>query len=214
MLLPETERLLKNLANYKVFEDFVLVGGSALSIYLKHRYSGDLDFFSFREEMPRKKLSNWLYRLRQSGYMCAQILSEEYQMDFAINEVKVSFCAMGWTFLKYEKRPFLGRISIALLETLVALKAYTLSFRNALRDYYDLYVLLKEQFSLKEIISITTKRFPDFNPKLFLSQLSYLKDIEQDTLPGFLKPKYQITKKDIEKFFESKISKFLYEFSH
>lgn len=47
--MPEkTERLLNLIAEGKELENFVLVGGTALSLYLKHRTSEDLDFFTNR----------------------------------------------------------------------------------------------------------------------------------------------------------------------
>jgi len=47
MWLPETEKLLKEISKHKEMEGFSFVGGSALSYYLKHRFSEDIDFFSF-----------------------------------------------------------------------------------------------------------------------------------------------------------------------
>ncbi len=45
MWLKETEKLLLELSGYKEIEGFIFTGGSALSYYLKHRFSEDLDFF-------------------------------------------------------------------------------------------------------------------------------------------------------------------------
>lgn len=50
-----TLELLKRLMNDEVFKDFVLVGGTALSLQLGHRISVDIDLFS---ETPFKKISD------------------------------------------------------------------------------------------------------------------------------------------------------------
>jgi predicted nucleotidyltransferase component of viral defense system len=41
-----TLELLKNLQSEKFLNDFILVGGTALSLQLGHRMSVDLDFFT------------------------------------------------------------------------------------------------------------------------------------------------------------------------
>jgi hypothetical protein len=58
---PETEKLLKEFSEYKELNDFAFVGGSALSYYLKHRFSEDIDFFSFSSSFTFRSMFYSLY---------------------------------------------------------------------------------------------------------------------------------------------------------
>jgi hypothetical protein len=53
---PETEALARRLAGESLLGDLLLVGGTALSIYLNHRLSEDLDFAT----------ANWM-RIEKAG---------------------------------------------------------------------------------------------------------------------------------------------------
>jgi len=49
-LLPKTREVLIKLIEYEYMSNFVLVGGSALALYMKHRKSEDLDFFTYEKD--------------------------------------------------------------------------------------------------------------------------------------------------------------------
>ena len=48
-LLPKTKEVLIELSHSEYMLDYTFVGGSALSCYLKHRLSEDLDFFTWND---------------------------------------------------------------------------------------------------------------------------------------------------------------------
>ena len=54
MWMPETEKLLKEFSQYKEIDNFAFCGGSALSYYIKHRLSEDIDFFLFHLHLLNK----------------------------------------------------------------------------------------------------------------------------------------------------------------
>jgi len=45
-LKPKTAEVLSSISEIEEIKNFTLVGGSALSIHLHHRFSEDLDFFT------------------------------------------------------------------------------------------------------------------------------------------------------------------------
>jgi len=70
-------------------------------------------------------------------------------------------------------------IQIPSLLDLAAMKAHALGGRARWKDYVDLYFILKEQHSLKEISNRTKQIFQNYyNEKLFREQLSYFEDID------------------------------------
>ncbi len=95
------------------------------------------------------------------------------------------------------------------IQEIAATKAYTIGRRGSFRDHVDLYFIISENYaSLEEIIKIAEKKFgSDFNSRLFLEQLVYLKDIE-DTDILFLKK--AVSKEELEKFYIDKIKEIKY----
>ena len=67
--MPErTERLFEAIAKGDELKDFVLVGGTALAIHLKHRTSEDLDFFinrNFINNDLKYKIDSLMLRLSE-----------------------------------------------------------------------------------------------------------------------------------------------------
>ena len=55
-LLPKTKQVLTELSQSETMEDYTFVGGSALSCYLHHRLSEDLDFFTWNTTVDTEKL--------------------------------------------------------------------------------------------------------------------------------------------------------------
>ena len=79
------------------------------------------------------------------------------------------------------------------LLTLAAMKAFALRGRGKWKDYVDLYFILKNNCSVKDISSKAKALFNDvFNPVLFKKQLSFFDDInyteQVDYMPGFEVP--------------------------
>ena len=65
------------------------------------------------------------------------------------------------------------------LLTLSAMKAYALGGRAKWKDYVDLYFLLRERFSLRQISDQAKHVFGSYyNEKLFREQLCYFQDID------------------------------------
>ena len=145
MWLPETEKLLKEISEHKEIEDFAFVGGSALSYYLKHRFSEDIDFFSFSPSftIDKKNSIRLTDKLIDKGYQVTNTLDEEEQMDFYINHVKTTFCSYPkfGRLLQENNMLLYGNVKIADIDVLIAMKADVLRSREKIRDYYDLYAI-------------------------------------------------------------------------
>jgi len=85
-------------------------------------------------------------------------------------------------------------------------KAYAIGRRPQYRDYIDLFFILKKGFSLKQTIKDAEKKFGgEFSEKLFLSQLSYLKDVKDFSIE-FLKEKVNL--EELEKFFLKQVKNY------
>ena len=91
--------------------------------------------------------------------------------------------------------------NIASVESIAAMKINVLFLRAKYRDYYDLYFIAKEKMSLYEIFEHSKKIRDGLTYKLFCIALTYIDDIEDDSITH-LEPMELISKKEIRAFFE------------
>ena len=213
MWLPETEKLLKEFSEYKEINNFVFAGGSALSYYLRHRFSEDIDFFSFSTSftLDKRSVNKLIDKFIAKGYKVSNSLDEEEQMDFYINGVKTTFCSYPKfsRLLEENKSGLFGNINISGINTLIAMKADVLRNREKIRDYYDLYAISKK-FGFKKIIDESFKADPNFNSKLFMKRLVEMDDKLKDAfVEEHLKPKYNIDKVSMRFYFEEQVGKYV-----
>ena len=194
-LAPKAGILLRELvANCPFLDRYVLAGGSALAMHLKHRQSEDLDFFTYAEgSFSKSIIRNYIKRFKQK-----EILNEtDEQIDLLINGVKVTFFNAKWTFLRPEQ---VNTFNLASMEAIAAMKVNVLFLRATYRDYYDLYFLARE-LGVRKIFELSKDVVPGLTYKLFCTALLYIDDIADDSI-AHLKPKKNISKKEIRSFLE------------
>ena len=177
-------------------KEATLAGGTALCLQIAHRFSFDFDLF-FERELTSKDLRKLkkLVKLKEVGLETSE----------QINAITIENISMNLVYYPY--RPLFKKIQTFSLPLFsvkdIALdKAFTIRRRAMWRDYVDLFFILKNKiFTLKNLIKYAEKKFKlNFNPRLFLEQLVYFKDVE------ILKISYVN-----EKFSEKEIKKFLIE---
>jgi predicted nucleotidyltransferase component of viral defense system len=193
ILTPKTREVLKLLVKNNYLSNFVLVGGSALALHIKHRQSEDLDFFTYKKGcfdiQKIKKLLN------------AKIVNmTEEQVDLLANGVKVTFFDAKWNFLQPKE---IKNFNLATLEQIAIMKANVLFLRAKYRDYYDMYFLIKK-FGIKKIYELSKDYLDGINFKLFATALIYIDDIEDENI-AHLNPTYKLTLKQIRDFFEKEL---------
>lgn len=199
ILTSEQKKLLPMIGKFS--DNFYLVGGTAIALYLGHRQSIDFDLFT------NKKLNNASIhsRIRRSGITGYNKLYEAFdQIHLIINGVKITF--FDFPFIIPHRRKFNSVIPIPSLLDLAAMKAFAFGGRGKWKDYVDMYFILKEKYTLEKVILRTEKLFNEkFNGKLFCMQLTYYDDIsfEEDIVykrdyPKKDKIKDFLTKKALE----------------
>lgn len=176
----------------KVFEQLkpfkkeaILAGGTALLLQIGHRLSFDFDIF-LKREIKRADLLKLkrLFRIKEVK------LNTSEQLDVITSENILI------TLVYYPHKPLFKTVSTISLPLFsikdIALdKAFTIGRRALWRDYVDLFFLLKKKYvSIFEVIELAEKKFNvEFNPRLFLEQLTYFEDLEIVKVT-FLKEKY------------------------
>lgn len=186
-------------------KDYILGGGTALALQLNHRKSYDFDFFTSSQISKNllEKISNTI------PIANVAVDSADELTFFTKNKIKV-------TFLHY---PFGYAFPIGTLENglkifgikdIAIKKAYTIGRRGEYRDYFDLYIILKNDYiDLSQLIVSAKKIYGSvFDEKIFLTQLIYLEDLRNfDIIPasGLKLPKPE----EVKRFFENLIKNYV-----
>ena len=140
--------------NPSLTKNFYFTGGTALSaIYIHHRESEDLDFFSFNEfdtdtvdkfiESLSKKLKlkpNLIQRERTRIYRLMNRNSMIIKVDFAY-----------YPHNRIRKGVSIEGVMVDSLRDIAINKLHTITRRTEVKDFVDLYFLLKE-FSLWDLL--------------------------------------------------------------
>ena len=197
-LAPKAGSLLSEfVASCPFLDRYVLEGGSALAMHLKHRQSEDLDFFTYEEgHFSKNIIRNYIARFKQK-----EILNEtDEQIDLLVNGVKVTFFDAKWNFLLPAQ---VKKFNLASIGSIAAMKVNVLFLRATYRDYYDLY-FLAHQLGVRRIFELSKDVVPGLTYKLFCTAILYIDDIADEHI-SHLKPQENISKKDIQSFLEKGI---------
>lgn len=154
-------------------EDFGLVGGTAIALHIGHRRSIDFDLFADKEF----KNSSIREKIQKNIKIDHIIVNKLDEFTILIKGVKFTFFNFPYK-IKFSKN-FDSAIKLPSLLALAAMKAFALGRRAKWKDYVDLYFVMKNYFSLGEIVKKGRQIFgKEFNEKLFRTQLAYFKDID------------------------------------
>lgn len=166
-----TLELLKSLMKDDKLNDFVLVGGTALSLQIGHRISVDLDLFSekvFEAEVLREYLEG-IYHL-QTDYMAFATVKGE------IDGVKIDCISHSYPWIK----PHIidNGISLASLEDICAMKLNAIAGNGTrIKDFIDV-AYLSAKFSLHQMLDFYEQKY-HANPLMPLKGLVYFADIDK-----------------------------------
>ena len=182
ILSKEQKELLPLMRQFK--REFYLVGGTAIALHVGHRRSIDFDLFKFSNLNVTKTLKK--LNTAKISYTVTRRVSE--QINLTMNAVKITF--FQYPYAIEAKVNFENTFRMPDLLTLSAMKAYALGRRAKWKDYVDLYFLLRDYFTLDQIVQKADSLFGQmFSGKLFRSQLAFHKDINYsepiEYLPGF-----------------------------
>ena len=73
-------------------------------------------------------------------------------------------------------------VRMAGLQDIAAMKLHAITGRGRKKDFIDLYFLL-QHFSLKQLLELYEKKYPQNNLFFVIRSLSYFNDAEQDPMP-------------------------------
>jgi hypothetical protein len=172
-----TKRVLDKIKKSAMAESFYLAGGTALAVYLGHRTSIDLDFFS-KKNFSTAELKNQLSKIGEVFL----VGEAEGTLHVTFDHVKVSFLRYEYDLL-FSPVAFDG-IFLADERDIAAMKLDAVSSRGSRKDFVDIHELLKK-YSLAELIGFFEKKYSNikYNVLHVLKSLVYFEDAENEPSP-------------------------------
>ena len=162
---------------------FYLAGGTALAIYLRHRRSVDLDWFTM------ERLSDpigFAQALRDEGILFITDQTAPGSLHGQVSGVRVSF----WEFRYPLLSPFAHwkeiDIHLASLDDLACMKLSAVAQRGSKKDFFDIYALCMQHRPLAELLELYRSKFSvtDIGPVIY--GLAYFDDAESERDPALL----------------------------
>jgi hypothetical protein len=131
---------LEKIQNNPNFTDFVLAGGTALTLHIGHRKSEDIDLFT-QAKMNPDRMITLLSKIFSTDIKVIQ--NEQYVLQVKINNVEVDFVSMP--FKNIENPMVQEGIKIYGLRDISAMKLHEIQNRRfKAKDYIDISYLLQK----------------------------------------------------------------------
>lgn len=163
--------LIRALMSDTKFQEFFLVGGTALSLKLGHRISIDIDMFT-NKEFDAVSIGTHLegnYRLTDGNVIKNGVFG-------FIEEVKVDFISHRYPLIKPVE--VIDGIRMLSLEDIGAMKLHAIVQNGSrLKDFIDVYYLL-ERIPFALLSKAYCQKYPNATPQMAHSGLLYHADID------------------------------------
>ncbi|MCF8365833.1 MAG: nucleotidyl transferase AbiEii/AbiGii toxin family protein [Bacteroidales bacterium] len=186
-----TLELIRQLQSDPVMQDFILVGGTALSLQIGHRISVDIHFFTQNEFNNQEMLEH----LEQNyGFQ------EQYR---SMNTLKGIINGVFVDLLRHDYKYIAGHllvegIKMASKQDIAAMKVNAITGNGSrVKDFIDIYFLLKE-FSFSQIIEFYKTKYDTRNDFHAIKSLTYFEDIVAEEWPNMILEK-GLSLKDIKR---------------
>lgn len=191
--------------NLKLTKQFYFTGGTALSaFYLHHRESEDLDFFS-DTEFTNEEVEKFIEKVAKSKRFEIRFTPRERTMIFELVkagkvQIKVDFAYYPYTRIKRGIK--VNTVNIDSKQDIATNKLHTITSRTEVKDFVDLYFLLKE-FTFWDLFYGVKEKFK-IELDLFWLGADFLKVESFKYLPKMLKP---LKLEDLQNFFRERAKK-------
>jgi predicted nucleotidyltransferase component of viral defense system len=209
--LPEDiSNAIECISGLNSIKEYVLIGGTARALQTGHRLSEDLDFCKW--PLPGKSEIDWP-RIREELLSVFNSVQPDIlgfdQVNFYADNIKLSFYANHiYKSPVLNNKRFKNNLFLADIETIGVLKLEVMLRRSNFRDYYDLYSVLKEGLQIKPLVNRAVQYSNHIlKTKDILNFISNGNNYKKESQFDLLKPKYQVSEIEIEKYIKQIIKK-------
>jgi len=153
--------LLKEIQKIDLFKDLRLVGGTSLALQIGHRISVDIDLFG---KLDADRISI-ISELKKIGEVKTLHYTDSINV-FIVNGIKVDIVNYPYPWLNTVINQ--DNLNLAGIKDIAAMKLAAIIGRGTMKDFIDLYFLLK-QFSLNQILEFYKQKYKDGSVFLVLT---------------------------------------------
>lgn len=202
ILSEERQKILPFFSSWK--GEFYLAGGTGLALQRGHRDSVDFDFFSLHP-FDTEKMQGTLSKLfGNTSFTVIQI--EENTLSIVLHsDIKISF--MTYRYELISPLMITDFLKIASIPDIACMKLSAIMQRSALKDYVDLYEIMK-MYPLPQLITFAKQKYPTIDSFVILKSLAYLNDVVDEPLI-YHKGQTKLPLDILKLFFENEVKKYM-----
>jgi len=153
---PDIIEMIIELQSCDLLKDFILAGGTALSLQLGHRKSEDIDIFSTNKHDYKK-----IFEFINTKYKEVEVIyKDEYSLQLLINGIKVDMVSIKGKVLETPKND--DGITLFGLKDISAMKLLAIQSRKEPKDYIDIAYLI-EILGLKNMLDSYKEKYDKEN---------------------------------------------------
>jgi len=208
-LTVPTAKVFDAVSTLDCIKDLYLCGGTAQALQTHHRKSEDLDFelLGIRKDRPSLDMSGIISEICEKFPGAKRnMLGSDHLEIYIDGGVKLSFFRPQNNVPRITPGLRFNNISTVAPQDLLGMKLYTITQRAKFRDYYDIYSLLKDGYSLSEGIryACAFSKHEIHSKDIYSTLLNDRIFVKPD---GFkiMDPKYDVSSHDICKFIQRTI---------
>lgn len=208
-LTTNIDAIIEQVAQMECIKPYILCGGTALAIQIGHRKSEDLDFMMWRKSKTEKPEVDWSAIEKEIKEKIGEIENFNMlgfdQVEFLVKGVKFSFFVSDNYSPVSTPVDYLGNIRLADIESIMAMKMEVMLRRAKFRDYYDIYSILREGYSIHNGIEKALKLSRHKLSSKNLIAMMLGGQFAPDNNFQNLEAKYNITKEQMRQYILQKL---------
>lgn len=172
---PGTLSLLNKLMQVPELSDFLLVGGTNLSLRFGHRISVDLDLFT-NEPFDRDEVYGGILKFLPHTILLDQ---RKQTIWLTIDGVRVDLILHEYPYIKGSEE--IDGIRFLSVEDIIPMKLEAMATRGVKKDFWDIVELLNH-YQLPQMLSFYQRRYPNSDPGHVLLAMTYFDDAEVEKI--------------------------------
>ena len=204
-----TDAIIEKVAEMECIKPYILCGGTALAIQLGHRKSEDLDFMMWRKSKKEKPAVDWPSIEKELTEKIGEIENFNMlgfdQVEFVAANVKFSFYVSENFSPVSKPLHYLGNIRLADIYSIMAMKMEVMLRRTKLRDYYDIYAILREGYDISKGIDAALKYSQHKLSRKNIVMILLSDRFSSETNLAQLEPKYDVSKEVMREYILQKL---------
>ena len=182
-LSKELQAVLRLMSPFMSDRGIYLGGGTALAVYLGHRVSVDLDWFT---EKPLHDPMNFSQELKAGGIPLVVSQVDRGTLHGSVHGINVSFLEYRYPLLVPATHWPEFHCLLASPDDIACMKLSAIAQRGSKKDFIDLYGILKTAHKLGEVLELYKKRYAIEDIGHVLYGLAYFDDADREKTPKML----------------------------